>query len=342
MIKHLLPQVPEYFKANLHTHSTVSDGKLTPKEARDAYKKLGYKVLALTDHSVTVAHQDLNEKDFLMLTGVELDLEEKGDNPVNVRNRCIHMCLIGKDPYRQWIPFTDPRPIPSSVPYEAENEIGDIARSYDPDTINKTIAECNRQGFLVTYNHPVWSNESYPEYSPLKGLWGMEYRNSGCIACGLDENNGHIYRDFLMLGERLMPVCADDTHAPIENGYPVLGDSFNMIGAKELTYESVIEAMEKGDLYASCGPEIKELTFNGTDVHIKCSPAAKIQLLTNTRTARFSFAEEGKTITEATFGTGSFIKSWEGRSEAYIRLIVTDPSGRYAVTRAYFLDELLD
>ena len=31
MMKHLLPPVT-YYKANLHTHSTVSDGKLTPEE----------------------------------------------------------------------------------------------------------------------------------------------------------------------------------------------------------------------------------------------------------------------------------------------------------------------
>ena len=31
-MKHLLPPVPKYFKASLHTHSTVSDGRMTPEE----------------------------------------------------------------------------------------------------------------------------------------------------------------------------------------------------------------------------------------------------------------------------------------------------------------------
>lgn len=30
-IKHLLPQVDRYFKANLHTHSNISDGSLSPR-----------------------------------------------------------------------------------------------------------------------------------------------------------------------------------------------------------------------------------------------------------------------------------------------------------------------
>ena len=38
--KHLLPQVSRYFKANLHTHTTLSDGTLTPEDAKKAYKAL--------------------------------------------------------------------------------------------------------------------------------------------------------------------------------------------------------------------------------------------------------------------------------------------------------------
>lgn len=170
-MKHLLPQVPKYFKANLHTHSTVSDGILTPEEVRDAYKAKGYSVLALTGHSVTVAHQELNQPDFLMLTGAEIDMEQT-DIPKGFPAKLRHLCILSKDPYRQWVPFKDPFPIPSSVPYEAVNEIGDLSRDYDYDKINEVIAECNRQGFLVTYNHPVWSLEHYPDYAPPGGRMG--------------------------------------------------------------------------------------------------------------------------------------------------------------------------
>ena len=105
-MKHLLPPV-KYYKANFHCHSVVSDGKLTPEELRDAYKEKGYSILAITDHSVMVQHQHLNQPDFLLLTGVEIDVEEE-DNPVNVYDRKLHMCLIGKNPLRQWLPFRVP------------------------------------------------------------------------------------------------------------------------------------------------------------------------------------------------------------------------------------------
>ena len=102
MVKYLLPDVPKFFKANLHAHTTISDGKLSPEEMVVAYKERGYSVLAITDHSVMVTHQELNTSDFLLLTGVEIDVEEK-DNPVNLRDRALHMCLISKEPDRRWI-----------------------------------------------------------------------------------------------------------------------------------------------------------------------------------------------------------------------------------------------
>lgn len=341
-MKYLLPPV-QYYKANFHTHSTVSDGKLTPEQLRDAYKERGYSILAITDHSVMVQHQALNQPDFLLLTGVEIDVEE-ADNPVNEKDRKLHMCLIGKDPLRQWIPFRDPRPIPASVPYEAGCEIAGLPRRYNARDINAAIAECNRQGFLVIYNHPAWSLESYPEYGPLEGLWGMEYRNSGCIALGFDENNGRVYQDFCNLGRRMMPVCADDTHTVVHrrNGYPVLGQSWNMVGAKELSYSAVIEAMEKGDLYASCGPEIKSLTLDGDTLTVTCSEAAYVQLVSQNRNTALAHDEENAAITEASFDLAKWRKSSAGNPDAFIRLIVTDRRGKYAVTRAYFIDELKD
>lgn len=39
------------YKANLHTHTTCSDGRFSPQTVVDEYHKLGYKILAITDHN---------------------------------------------------------------------------------------------------------------------------------------------------------------------------------------------------------------------------------------------------------------------------------------------------
>lgn len=40
----------EHYKANFHTHTTESDGSLTPSQVIDEYYNANYKILSLTDH----------------------------------------------------------------------------------------------------------------------------------------------------------------------------------------------------------------------------------------------------------------------------------------------------
>ena len=38
---YLLPETGTFYKANLHSHSTVSDGKWTPEQMKEAYMAKG-------------------------------------------------------------------------------------------------------------------------------------------------------------------------------------------------------------------------------------------------------------------------------------------------------------
>ena len=338
-----LLQDKKYYKANLHTHTTVSDGKLTPEETKALYKEQGYSILALTDHSVTVSHQYLNDPDFLLLTGVEIDAtENKPFREGSKIAKCRHMCLIAKEPDNLWLPYRDRNPKECSVPYFDNCVIEGMSDEYTTEAMNAVIAKANEKGFLVTYNHPVWSLENYADYAPMKGLWGMEYRNSGCIAAGYDENNGHVYQDLLHLGNRIVPVCADDMHRVSKpNGMRVLGASWVMIGAEKLEYSSVIAAMERGDLYASCGPEIYSVSIDGDELRIRCSEAVRIQVVTHSRHAYARIPQApAETLTEAEVKLEKFFEKYGTDPDGFVRIIVTDAKGDYAVTRAYWMDEL--
>lgn len=70
MKKYLLPEKGNFYKANLHAHSTVSDGHFTPKELKNLYKNKGYSILAYTDHELLVDHSDLNDDEFLAITSL--------------------------------------------------------------------------------------------------------------------------------------------------------------------------------------------------------------------------------------------------------------------------------
>ena len=76
MKKFLLPQLGNFYKANLHCHSNISDGKLSVEELKELYKSNGYSIVAFTDHDVFLTHNDLTDSDFLALNGYEWEIYE--------------------------------------------------------------------------------------------------------------------------------------------------------------------------------------------------------------------------------------------------------------------------
>jgi excinuclease UvrABC helicase subunit UvrB len=74
MKHYLIPESGQFYKANMHTHTTVSDGNLTPEAVKEHYMAKGYAVIAYTDHDVMVDHSDLNEEGkFLAITSHEVE-----------------------------------------------------------------------------------------------------------------------------------------------------------------------------------------------------------------------------------------------------------------------------
>lgn len=60
-----------FYKGNLHTHTTNSDGVHTPDEVLREYADNGYDFIALTDHWKVGAERKI--ENLLVLPGVEYD-----------------------------------------------------------------------------------------------------------------------------------------------------------------------------------------------------------------------------------------------------------------------------
>ena len=69
---YLISPNQKQYKANLHCHSVLSDGKKTPEDLKQMYKNKGYSILAITDHETPKNHQYLNDDNFLTVTGYEV------------------------------------------------------------------------------------------------------------------------------------------------------------------------------------------------------------------------------------------------------------------------------
>ena len=65
-----------FLKANLHCHSTYSDGELTVDELKDKYVKRGYSIVAFTDHEHIIDNSRLTDENFIAITSCELAIKE--------------------------------------------------------------------------------------------------------------------------------------------------------------------------------------------------------------------------------------------------------------------------
>ena len=61
-----------WYKGNLHSHTTVSDGKMTPEQSVEVYKEHGYNFLALSEHDIyTDYRKQYNTDNFIMIPAIE-------------------------------------------------------------------------------------------------------------------------------------------------------------------------------------------------------------------------------------------------------------------------------
>lgn len=340
----LLPQ-KKAFKANLHTHSTLSDGGYTPEQLAKAYYAHGYQVLSITDHEFFVDHSNFNKEDFLMLTGYELQLVDESVHPRKKNQRCCHLCMISKDPHVFKHVYFNPESydllrlcskhelIPNLKSVGPRPKI----KEYSLEVIQKVIQTAVENNLLVAFNHPVWSLEDdYASYAHLQGIYAMEIYNNDCYrGVGLEEYNPGVYDRILKSGVRTGCIATDDAHCMYPEGDHRcdLFGGWTMIMADELRYDSIIAALENGDFYASTGPEIYEISCENGSVHVACSDAVRITLSTATRRGGIVLSEPGKCVNEADFELNP--------EDQYIRITVKDAKGHFAASRAYFLDEMV-
>jgi hypothetical protein len=332
---YLLPEEGHFYKANLHSHSTVSDGKWTPEEMKRHYMDAGYSIVAYTDHHVFVPHNDLTDEHFLALNGYEMDVPE--DRPWDEYAKTCHFCLIALDRDR-----VEQRLYHDSVfiDQNADRVVLDrshapITRRYDPAFISALMEEARADGFFVTYNHPVWSLEDSRNFLGYHGMHALEIINYGGVAAGYDDKVGYVYDILLRDGRELYCVGADDNQNvfPIDHPRCDSFGGFTMIMAEKLDYPSVIKALEDGNFYSSMGPVIHSLSIEDGKVHIECDGAKQITLHVGGRRTPHIFGTRENPIYEAEIDIPKVYR--------YVRVDVVDFEGRHANTRAYFPDEII-
>ena len=199
---------------------------------------------------------------------------------------------------------------------------------YSKELAQKAIDDARKLGYLVVYNHPVWSRQDDSDYLGLKGLTGMEIYNHGGYIGGYEEDAGYIYDLMLRDGQRISCFANDDNHN--DRPYSSFG-GYNRIYADKLDYDHIFAAIKNGDHYASTGAEIKCLYYKDGKVYVGTENAKYIRLTTNGRYSDIVWGRE-KPVNEAVFDLSNELIT-------YFRITVKSVNGGKAYSRAYFKDE---
>lgn len=315
MKKYLISPYKKQYKANMHSHSTCSDGKLTPEQLKEAYKERGYSVFAFSDHITVREHNYLRDDDFLPLTSAELDVAEQGDCNFNLR-KAFHFNIISRDP-------------------EHFEQVKYTSKNFSLDYINSIIKDAKDKNYFVTANHPNWSLFTEEEFLQLEGLDGFELYN--CITAnfgGAISFTPEIYLYLLRKGKRIFPIGADDNHSfclPFDHPNNDSFGGFTYILSDKLDYESIINSLDNGDLYCSTGPQFFEISQEDNNIYIRCSDVKQITVLTENGKAFSLRSQENQTINEF----NCLVTDW-GK---FFVVYALDENGKPAMTRAFYKGE---
>ncbi len=235
----------EFYKGNLHSHTTNSDGKLSPKEMADIYKDAGYSFLAITDHNLFSDYSaEFDTNSFKIIPGAEATVLWLYKKDYYLARKCHHL-LVFKDPYKESFGFGHLEPI-------------DILKLYDKDVdfvaeSQKFIDYLKQKNAVLCYNHPVWSRVNDTDFLSLKGLDFVEIYNWGTE---LDSSAGFdvdAWQKFLEEDVNITALATDDNHNHEEGElFDSLG-GFVMVNAPKLEQGEIMKSLLKGSYYSSSG-----------------------------------------------------------------------------------------
>jgi hypothetical protein len=295
-----------FWRGNLHTHSTLSDGVLSPEQVADAYKGAGYDFFMLSDHFV--ARYDFPIADtrrfrsnrFTTLLGSEIHA------PVTSAGELWHILAVGL-------------PLDFELP--------------PPDETGPALAvRAAAAGAFIGIVHPAWSQLTIEDGRALRCAHAVEIYNHGC-AVECDRGDGWYLLDQLLNeGRRLTAFATDDAHFKTSDHF----GGWVHVKSESLEPEALLAALKAGAYYSSQGPLIHELSLSRGELTVACSPVDTIVVVCGTSR---TVARHGRAITSAALDLSALDNGWLlEKTSAWFRVVLIDQAGKRAWTNPIWKD----
>lgn len=243
-----------WLKSAFHTHTARSDGELDPAAHVRHHEWMGFDVVAITDHW-TLTHEPSTDH-ILVITGAELAADPYGDALADSEILAIGISDIPEDPggdRAKWGPI-------DAYTYKTFPDLSAAARC---------IAD---QGGVSFIAHPYWSGMPLDTLMAVEGAHGIELFNSSAQRENARGDSSYVWDLCLDRGKRFWAFGTDDCHYP---GFDI-GDAWTMVRAAEHSEAAVLEALRQGHTYASAGPQIRDISVDGTELEVRCSAARAV------------------------------------------------------------------
>lgn len=225
-------------KGILHTHSTNSDGILTPEQVLKFYKNAGYGFVSITDHNRLTR---VSADDLVTIPGVEINLGR------TALGYDYHVVIIGLEE------------MPSENVRRGIQELIDWAKSQD---------------LFVFIAHPYWSMLSMEDLLRLERYDAIEVFNTGCEV-EISRGYSGVYWDYLLhAGRSVFGVAVDDTH---HYSFDALG-GWVVASVPEPSALEVLKSLKGGNFYSSSGPEIKRYRVERTLVEVESTKFTALRI----------------------------------------------------------------
>jgi hypothetical protein len=301
-----------WYRGNTHTHTLNSDGENTPDEVARWYRSNGYQFLVITDHEYLTDAAALNsifgrDEQFLMIPGQEVTGRAQG--------KPVHVNQIGA---KKLV-------MPAALPTVFE-------------VLQRDVNMVHEAGAIAQINHPNfgWALTADDlvrvENAQLVEIWNGHPQVNN-LGGGGSPSAESMWDTALTAGKRLFAIADDDAHhfkpehlADPASAAPNRGWIY--VRAPKLSEADILDAIRRGDFYASNGVELTDIVNSATTVTITIKPT------TYSRYRTQFIGAGGKVLAEST--SNPAVYQFNG-DEKYVRARVIESNAKMAWTQPIFL-----
>lgn len=243
-----------FWRGNLHTHSTNSDGVLPPEEVCRRYRAEGYDFLALTDHFVGLWGYPVTDTTGYRTGGFTTILGAELHSGAMANGELWHILAVGLP--ADFAPSNSPH----FTPVAGQETAAEIA------------ARAVAAGAFVAIAHPQWSGLTLEDARAVTAAHAVEIYNHGC-ATGCDRPDGFAIADLLLTeGRRLTMVATDDAHFSEPDHF----GGWVMVKAEENAPDALLAALKAGHFYSTQGPELRDVRIEGNRAIVESSAVSSV------------------------------------------------------------------